>query len=148
MTMDEITALIDAMAASDLAEMEVSKDGWTLRLRRRPVAAEAPPAAPRAVPSRKAQPRPAASRSRERAGAPASNEARSPLSGMVYLAPSPGAPPFVTLGQQVEAGAILCTVEAMKTFNEVRAERAGIVEAVLVAAGEEVEAGQPLVRLG
>ena len=148
MTMDEITALIGAMGASDLAELEVSKDGWTLRLRRAPVA-DQPDAGPvRRDASPSARLRPATPTARERAAVPASNDVRAPLSGMVYLSASPGAPPFVSPGERVEAGALLCTVEAMKTFNEVRAERAGTVEAVLVASGDEVDAGQPLVRLG
>ena len=140
MTTDEIKALIDAMAASDLAEMEFAKDGWTLRLRRglpRPDPAAAPGRPRRPV--REVAPRPTD---------PSSGEVRSPLFGIVYLGASPDAPPFASVGQRVEAGAVLCTVEAMKTFHEVRAERTGIVEAVLVATGDEVDAGQPLVRLG
>ena len=49
-------------------------------------------------------------------------------------------------GQSVEAGAILCLIEAMKVFNRVHAERGGIIDAVLVASGDDVEAGQPLLR--
>jgi acetyl-CoA carboxylase biotin carboxyl carrier protein len=153
MTMDDIKALIDAMGASDLAEMEVVKDGWTLRLRRaaafRPDVAASADASPHAAPPGPVRPRPLArGPAADGTAAPAAHEVRAPLSGMVYLAPAPNAPPFVTVGQTVEAGAILCTVEAMKTFNEVRTEWAGIVEAVLVAQGDEVEAGQPLLRIG
>jgi acetyl-CoA carboxylase biotin carboxyl carrier protein len=148
MTMDDIKALIDAMGASDLAEMEVVKDGWTLRLRRgaafRPEVAASAGASPRAAPPRPPVRGPAA----DSTATPASNDVCAPLSGMVHLAPAPNAPPFVTVGQKVEPGTILCTVEAMKTFNEVRTEWVGIVEAVLVAQGDEVEAGQPLLRIG
>ncbi len=143
MTMDEIKALIDAMGASDLAEMEFSKDGWTLRLVRHARAAgEVATPAGLAAPVRHATPRPAPT---PRAAAPM-NDVRTPLAGIAYLAPSPEAPSFVTVGQSVEVGALLCIVEAMKTFNEVRAERAGEIAAVLVASGDEVEGGQPLLR--
>jgi len=72
---------------------------------------------------------------------------RAPLYGVVHLQPSPGEQAFVTPGLAVKAGQTLCVIEAMKVFNEVRAERDAVVEAVLVASGQEVEAGQPLVRL-
>jgi acetyl-CoA carboxylase biotin carboxyl carrier protein len=67
--------------------------------------------------------------------------------GVVHLQQSPGDPPFVQPGELVEAGQVLCTIEAMKVFNEVHAEHAGRVAAVLVASGAEVEAGQALVRI-
>ena len=75
------------------------------------------------------------------------NDVKAPLSGIVYLGPSPDAPPFVTVGQAVTAGTMLCTVEAMKMFNPVTAERDGVVEAIFVATGDEVAAGQPLLRI-
>lgn len=125
----QIKAFIDAMAASDLAEMQASKDGWTLRLVRgsaRPIAA--PPAAAAPVPA-------------------AAVEQCAALCGMVFLQPAPGQPPFVQPGQAVKAGQTLCVIEAMKVFNEVVAERDGIVDAFLVDSGTDVEAGQPLLRL-
>jgi len=69
-----------------------------------------------------------------------------PLYGVVHLQPTPGEPPFVQAGQAVRAGQTLCVIEAMKVFNEVRAERDATVEAVLVRSGQEVEAGQALFR--
>jgi acetyl-CoA carboxylase biotin carboxyl carrier protein len=68
------------------------------------------------------------------------------LFGVVHLGSAPGEPPFVVAGQAVKAGQTLCVIEAMKVFNEVRAERDATVQAVLVTAGQEVEAGQPLLR--
>ena len=67
---------------------------------------------------------------------------------MVHLQPAPGEPPFVQPGQAVEAGQMLCVIEAMKMFNEVRADAAATVQAVLVHSGQEVEAGEPLFRFG
>jgi len=159
MDQQQIKAFIDAMAASDLAEMEISHDGWTLRLvrhggtgqRAAAVASSTAIAAPSA--SRAAPPalgegqgggtaEPA--KREEETGA---HEVRAPMFGVVHLQQAPGEPPFVKPGDRLEAGQVLCTIEAMKVFNEVRAECAGRVTAVLVASGAEVEADQPLMTI-
>lgn len=141
----DIKSLIDAMAASDVTELEFSENGWTLRLSR---GAAAPSAAPTPAPAAALETRsPAASTSRPSTAPTASDDVVAPLSGLLHLRPSPGEPPFAAVGQTVEAGAPLCIVEAMKVFNEVRAERAGTVAAVLADDGDEVEAGQPVMRL-
>lgn len=69
---------------------------------------------------------------------------RSPMVGTMYTSPSPDAAPFVTVGQSVKAGDTLCIVEAMKMFNEIEADRAGKIVAILVTNGEPVEYDQPL----
>jgi acetyl-CoA carboxylase biotin carboxyl carrier protein len=142
----QIKTLIDAMASSDLAEMEFSQDGWTLRLVRHASTS------PRLEPQRA----PAVDTARGVAQPPALAEAdaeptcatelRAPLYGVVHLGPAPGEPPFVTVGQAVKAGQTLCVIEAMKVFNQVRAEHDATVQAVLVTSGQEVEAGQALLR--
>jgi acetyl-CoA carboxylase biotin carboxyl carrier protein len=71
----------------------------------------------------------------------------SPMVGVVYLAPEPGAPSFVTIGQQVTAGQPLLLIEAMKTFNQIKAPKAGTVTAVLVQNGAPVEYGEALIIL-
>jgi acetyl-CoA carboxylase biotin carboxyl carrier protein len=71
----------------------------------------------------------------------------SPLYGVVHLQPTPAEPPYVAVGDTVRAGQTLCVIEAMKVFNEVQAERTGVVQAVLVQTGDEVEAGQALFRV-
>jgi len=68
----------------------------------------------------------------------------SPMVGVVYLAPEPGAAPLVTVGSKVAQGQTLLLIEAMKTFNQVRAPRAGTVSRILVEAGTPVEYGEPL----
>lgn len=135
-----IEALIDALGKSGLAELEYTQDGATLRLVRLRKDA-APAAAPLSAEPAPAAPAPVAA-------APSGQDVLAPLYGVVHLRPSPGAPPFVTPGQRVTAGQPLCLMEAMKVFNELRAERDGVVEAVLVESGQEVEAGQMLFRLG
>ena len=144
MDLPEIKALIAAMASSDLAEMEVSKDGWTLRLIRRLGETRPAASARAAVPA--AAPEPERPRSADPAPAPGGSVVSAPLTGIVHLSPSPGEAAFVSVGQSVGTGAILCLVEAMKVFNRVQAERGGTIDAVLVASGDEVEAGQPLFR--
>lgn len=142
MDQQQIKALIDAMASSDLQEMEFSQDGWTLRLVR-PGAASAvstgAPSTPRAPRQRSATPR-----------APAKTESTkellAPLFGVLHLQSAPGEPPFVVAGQSVKAGQTLCVIEAMKVFNEVRAEHDAVIDAVLASSGQEVEAGQALLR--
>lgn len=151
MKLTEIKALIDVMAASDLSEMELTRDGTLLRMVRRQGASKADmPAAIAAAPSQAPVARaPRQAAASVTAAAPAaSTEISAPLYGVVHWKPSPDAAPFVTAGQPIEAGQVVCVIEAMKVFNEVRAERAAQVLALLVEAGTEVEAGQPLLRLG
>jgi acetyl-CoA carboxylase biotin carboxyl carrier protein len=71
----------------------------------------------------------------------------SPMVGVAYLAPEPGAPAFVNIGQQVTAGQTLLLIEAMKTFNQIKAPKAGTVAAILVQSGAPVEYGEVLIIL-
>jgi len=136
MDQQQIKTFIDAMAASDLAEMEFAEGGWTLRLvRRAPDAAVAPAeGVPRAV----GTPAPVV--------AVATPPLVAPLYGVVHLSPGPGEPAFVVTGQTVSAGQTLCVIEAMKVFNEVRAEKSATLVDILVESGQEVDADQPLMR--
>ena len=148
MDAQQIKVFIDAMASSDLSEMAFSQDGWTLRLVRGPAgvaSAAAPPAAAARPPSTARRPTPDTAAP---ASAPTSApELLAPLFGVVHLQAGPGEPPYVAPGQVVRAGQTLCVIEAMKVFNEVRAEADAVVDAVLVRSGQEVDAGQPLLRL-
>ena len=73
---------------------------------------------------------------------------KSPMVGTFYRAPSPGADPFVQIGQAVKDGETLCIIEAMKLLNEIDSDAAGVVKAILVENGEPVEFGQPLFVIG
>lgn len=146
MELDQIKVFIDAMASSDLTELQANKDGWVLRLVRRTAVAPSQTSVsgsplPPSVQGR--QRKPAASAIASQPGA----EVRAPLFGIVHLTPSPDAPPFVVVGQAVKTGETLCVIEAMKVFNNICAERDGVVEAVMVTSGSEVEAGQLLMRI-
>jgi acetyl-CoA carboxylase biotin carboxyl carrier protein len=146
MDLEQLKTFIDAMAASDLAEMTFSEGGWTLRLSRgvghhveaAPTVMPLPAAAPASVPPVPLRPKRAAA---------AEAEIRAPMPGVVHLRPAPDRPAFVAPGASIAPGAVVCLVEAMKTFLEVRAERGGLVDAVLVVSGDEVELGQPLMRI-
>jgi len=137
-----IEALIDVLAKSDLAELEFTQGGATLRLvKRSPGVSDIAPVATNAAPGEaRAAVTPAA--------VPEASPTlfRSPLYGVVHLRPSPEAPPFVRVGDAVCAGQSLCMIEAMKAFSEVRAAADGVVAEVLVESGTEVEAGQILFR--
>ncbi|MDR0366968.1 MAG: hypothetical protein LBH41_00115, partial [Rickettsiales bacterium] len=69
---------------------------------------------------------------------------KSPMVGVAYLKPEPGAKPFVVEGQNVKKGDVLCLIEAMKTFNPVKAERDAKIKKILIKEAETVEYGQPL----
>ncbi|HSV53211.1 MAG TPA: acetyl-CoA carboxylase biotin carboxyl carrier protein subunit [Burkholderiaceae bacterium] len=143
MDLQQIKALIDALTESDLSELEYKHDGSSLRLVKRPAPAIAQAGDGRS-PAAASEPPPAGG---DVVQAP-SPELRAPVHGIVHLRPSPAEAPFAAIGQVVAAGQTLCVIEAMKVFNEVRAERAAVLQAVLVDSGQEVEAGQPLFRLG
>jgi len=159
MDQQQIKALIDALAASDLSELEYSHNGETLRLVKQSALAAAPRGGersdaarfPAAAPASSSVPSSAAAATTTASPATASSvvspaELAAPLYGVVHLRPSPDEAPFVTVGQAVKAGQTLCVIEAMKVFNEVRAEQDVIVQDILVTSGQEVEAGQPLFR--
>ncbi len=151
MDLQQIKAFMDAMASSDLDEMEVSHEGWTLRLARNtgPRPGHAPP--PVHAPTRVEEPAPRPAAATPTPARPPEAKGPhailAPMFGVVHLQQAPGEPPFVKPGDAIEAGQLLCTIEAMKVFNEVRAEQAGRVAAVLATSGAEVEAGQPLMTL-
>lgn len=147
MDQQQIKAFIDAMAASDLEEMEISHDGWTLRLARhaRSPGSHCGPARVAALPA--AEPPGAGAPSPEPVRTTGPAEILAPMFGVVHLQQAPGEPPFVQPGDVIEAGRLLCTIEAMKVFNEVRAERGGRIASILVSSGAEVEAGQPIMAI-
>jgi acetyl-CoA carboxylase biotin carboxyl carrier protein len=140
---DTIRALAAVLAETGLTEIEIADKDSHIRVVRSggvttavlPVAATAAPAAPLAV----------AAIQQEAAVHPGA--VVSPMVGVAYLSPEPGAPAFVTTGQQVTAGQTLLLIEAMKTFNQIKAPKAGTVTAILVQSGAPVEYGEALIVL-
>jgi acetyl-CoA carboxylase biotin carboxyl carrier protein len=71
----------------------------------------------------------------------------SPMVGIIYLTPKPSSPPFAKSGQKIKKGDTICLIEAMKTFNEIKSDKDGVVKSILVKNGEAVEFGQPLFEI-
>ena len=143
---ETVARLAQIIRDAGLTEIEMQDGEARLRLVRAAAIVAAPVAAPaqageNSVPA--AQPLPPAGEEPPPAGA-----VTSPMVGIAYLAPEPGAPPYITLGQSVSAGQTLLLIEAMKTFNQIKAPRAGMVTQILIAGGEPVEYGQPLLVIG
>jgi len=140
-TLAELAALLNE---TGLSEIELAEGDRKVRLARAITQVAMPAAAPVAVAAPVAAAAPAAP-----AAAPADLSkhpglVKSPMVGVAYLSAEPGAPAYVTVGQTVEAGATLLLVEAMKTFNQIKAPRAGVVKQILVTSGAPVEFDEPL----
>ncbi|MBT4710519.1 MAG: acetyl-CoA carboxylase biotin carboxyl carrier protein [Alphaproteobacteria bacterium] len=142
----ELTAQLEK---NDLTELEWSEGDRTIRIVRgsgiTQVAAQAAPApapaAPIAAPATATAPAPAAT------SGPGPGDVTSPMVGTVYVAADPNTPPYVEVGDTVSKGQTVFIVEAMKTMNPITAHMSGTVEAVLIANGEAVEYGQPLLTI-
>jgi acetyl-CoA carboxylase biotin carboxyl carrier protein len=154
MTIDEIKELIRVVHETGIAELEVQRGDNRVRIRSGAHALDhtitiAPNAASPgvAVSTGMHGAAPVAEASQ---AAPAETAAadetvvKSPIVGTYYDSPSPGAPPFVKVGEQVEPGKVLCIIESMKLMNEIEAEIAGTVVAKLVENGKPVEYGESL----
>ncbi|MGB1081004.1 MAG: acetyl-CoA carboxylase biotin carboxyl carrier protein [Alphaproteobacteria bacterium] len=147
--------LAETMGNAGLSEIEYVDGERSLRLSRAtqaPVVAAAPAAAPMAAPMAAPTAAPvsaAAPAAAPAAAEPASNVKTidSPMVGTVYLAPEPGAGNFVSVGDEIKEGDTLMIIEAMKVMNHLPSTQSGIVRRVLVADGEPVEFGQPLIEL-
>ncbi|WP_363349101.1 acetyl-CoA carboxylase biotin carboxyl carrier protein [Methylocystis echinoides] len=155
-----LQTIAELVASSDLTEFEVEKGDLRIRAARTPappipatVTIAAPPVAQAYAPAPLAAPGPApAPASKPSAPAPAAEESladhpgtvKSPMVGTAYLRPNPDAKPFVEIGARVSAGDKLLLIEAMKTFNDIVAPKAGVVTAIMVEDGQPVEYGEPL----
>lgn len=153
MDLRKLKTLIDLVAESDIAELEVTEGESKVRIiktpqqQNQPMMIHAQPAAPQYVQiptAAAAAPAPAAPAPTEIQG----HVVKSPMVGTFYAASAPGNPPYVSVGSTVKIGDTLCIVEAMKLLNEIDAEVAGVVKQILVENGQPVEYGQPLFVIG
>jgi acetyl-CoA carboxylase biotin carboxyl carrier protein len=144
MDLRKLKTLIDLVAESGIAELEVTEGEDKVRIAKFSPA----PAAPTSSTTVMAAPAPVAPVAAAPAPAPepepTGHVVKSPMVGTFYRSPSPGAAAFVELGQAVKPGDTLCIIEAMKLLNEIEAEVGGVVKEVLVENGQPVEYGQPL----
>lgn len=149
MDIRKVKKLIELLEESQIAEIEIHEGEESVRISRMgpaaalPPAWYPPPAAPAAAPAAVEAPAAAAE-----PATPAGHSVTSPMVGTFYEAPSPGAKPFVEVGQKVSVGDTLCIIEAMKMLNQIEADKAGTVTAKLVDNGQPVEYGQPLFVIG
>jgi acetyl-CoA carboxylase biotin carboxyl carrier protein len=147
-TQENIKAFIRYIESADITEIEISVQDKSLYISKHRAAGPAPqPAAVSGQPA--IAPAPAAPEKAEPAARKPSNllEITSPIVGTYYAASSPDAPPFVRVGDRVSAGQVVCIIEAMKIFNEIKADLAGTVREICVQNEQPVEFGQALFRL-
>ena len=151
MDLRKLKKLIDLVQESGISELEVTEGEEKVRIAKHstgpaptnyvtqaPVMHAAPAAAAPAAAA------PAASDP----GLPEGHVVKSPMVGTFYRASAPGAKPIVEVGQTVAVGDVLCIIEAMKLMNEIEADAAGVIKAILVTNGEPVEFGEPLFIIG
>ncbi len=150
MDLRKLKTLIELVESSGIAELEISEGEERVRITRTGVSAAMVPqihaVSPTMMPA--AQAAPAAAAAPAEAPAVEGHEVKSPMVGTFYRSASPGAKPFVDVGQNVNAGDTLCIIEAMKLLNEIEADKGGVIKAILVENGQPVEFGQPLFIIG
>ena len=146
MDIRKVKKLIELLEESNIAEIEIHEGEESVRISRMSTTLPAQ-AVVQAAPAVAAAPAAAAAPQDAAAAEPAIHEGHavtSPMVGTFYEAASPGAKPFVRVGQQVNVGDTLCIVEAMKMLNQIEADKAGTVTAMLIENGQPVEFGQTL----
>jgi acetyl-CoA carboxylase biotin carboxyl carrier protein len=158
MNQKELKELIEFLIEKDISEFELERGDVKVRIKRgadaQPVSVIAPvaavpaiaPVAPASAPSI-AVPQSSVPAAPETPKAEVEEElhlVKSPIVGTFYEAPAPGAPPFIKPGDHVQAGQVLCIIEAMKLMNEIESDMTGEIVKILAANGKPVEYGQPL----
>lgn len=146
MNLKEIKEMIGLMNDNNLQELEVEKEGMRIRLKK--MGAPASDFSGPVIIERQAQDKDARQEvtQPQLSGAQAAKaiEVKAPMVGTFYRSPSPGAPPYVEIGQTIEPGQVICIIEAMKLMNEIKAEIKGKILEILVENAEPVEFGQPM----
>ncbi len=151
MDLKDIKAIIDLMKKNSIAEFELEKQEFKIRLKRGNLAGpaafeEAPTYAQFAAPAPAAAALPAAASAAPAAGT-GDAEIKSPMIGTLYRSPSPESAPYVDVGSEVGPDTVVCIIEAMKVMNEIKAETRGVITQVLTENSKPVEFGQPLFKI-
>jgi len=151
MDIRKIKKLIELLEESGIAEIEIKEGEEALRISRLPTGSAVshlpnvgalPLAAPLPVPAKIPTPTaPETPASKTKAN---EHVITAPMVGTFYGAPSPGAKPFIEIGDEIKVGQVLCIIEAMKMMNQIEADRAGRVTSIMARSGDPVEFGQPL----
>ena len=145
MDIRKIKKLIELLDETGISEIEIKEGEESLRLSRyhHPVESYRP-IPTQTVTSASPPPVSVATSEHKPAETSSAHKVRAPMVGTMYTSPSPDAASFVTVGQSVKVGDTLCIIEAMKMFNEIEADRTGVVTSILVNNGDPVEYDQPL----
>jgi len=147
MNVKEIKEMVVLMNENNLLEIEIEKDGMRIKLKKNTVQTQESIPAPVFIERESLPALVLESKAQETASSKtASNriEVKSPMVGTFYRAPSPEAPSFAQVNQNIEPGQVICIIEAMKLMNEIKSEVRGKVLEILVDNAEPVEFGQPL----
>jgi acetyl-CoA carboxylase biotin carboxyl carrier protein len=148
MDIRKIKKLIELLEESGIAEIEIKEGEEAVRISRMPPAQ--PPQVTHLMPAPAIAAAPAvasevaAVERAAQAPKPSEHVITAPMVGTFYASPSPGAKPFVEIGDEIKVGQVLCIIEAMKMMNQIEADRAGRVASVMARNGDPVEFGQPL----
>lgn len=141
MDLRKLKKLIDLVQESGISELEVTEGEEKVKIvKSGSQAVTYAAAAPTSAPALVHAPEPAAA-----AAALPGHVVKSPMVGTFYRCPSPGAKPFVEVGDTVKSGDTICIIEAMKLLNEIECDKDGVIKAILVENGQPVEYGEPLV---
>ena len=143
MDIRKIKKLIEMLEESNLTEIEIHEGEETIRLSRLATPTAAPMATVYAQPMAAAPPAAAPAAAAE-AAVPSGHMVTSPMVGTFYRSSTPNAKSFVEVGSQVKVGDTLCIIEAMKMLNQIEADKAGVIKAILKENGQPVEYGEPL----
>ena len=148
MDIRKVKKLIELLEESNLNELEITEGDDSVRISRGVNGANySSPIAPAIIPQAPAQTVQQASSAAELpsdSDAAEGHKVNSPMVGTFYSAPAPGSPVFVSVGQTVSSGDVLCIIEAMKMMNQIEADKSGTIGAILAEDGEPVEFDQPL----
>lgn len=148
MDIRKVKKLIELLEESNLNELEITEGDDSVRISRGVNAANySSPIAPAITPQPPAQTVQQVSSAAESpndSDAAEGHKVNSPMVGTFYSAPAPGSPVFVSVGQTVSSGDVLCIIEAMKMMNQIEADKSGTIGAILAEDGEPVEFDQPL----
>ena len=147
MDLRKIKKLIELVQESGITELEVRTGDESIRVARGTLAASVPVAAAAAVEGPAVAAETVADGAGSKSGAAAGHVVRAPISGTFYRSPAPGEAPFVSEGDAVAAGDVLCIIESMKMMNRIEAEQTGTVAAVLLENGRAMESGTALFRV-
>ncbi|TLY62762.1 MAG: acetyl-CoA carboxylase biotin carboxyl carrier protein [Gammaproteobacteria bacterium] len=154
MDIRKIKKLIELLEESGIAEIEIKEGEEAVRISRMPTGTGAAPqlthvvgaGSPSAAAGSAGAPAtpPALPAAGSAAPKPSEHVITAPMVGTFYASPTPGAKPFVEIGDEIKVGQVLCIIEAMKMMNQIEADRAGRITSIMAQSGDPVEFGQPL----